>query len=284
MKNLLGLYEKALPKELDWLERLTAVKSLGFDFLEISVDETDERLNRLFWSKQEKRQLWQAVNKTGIPIKSMCFSGHRRYPLGSRKKEVRERALYLMEKALEFAGCFGIRVIQMAGYDVYYEEPGEDTKQYFIEGLKTSAALAERHQIMLGMEIMDTSFLNSITKYMVYDREIDSPWLGVYPDIGNLSAWNNDVPAELKLGRNRLVGVHVKETKKVSETFGGQFRDVLFGEGTVDFDEAFTALKEMSYTGPFLLEMWGDSMENPYEEITRSRQFVLDKMQAGGYR
>ena len=52
--HLLGLYEKALPPELTWEERLRAVKELGFDYLEISVDEKDERLARLDWTQTER--------------------------------------------------------------------------------------------------------------------------------------------------------------------------------------------------------------------------------------
>lgn len=33
-----------------WPERLVLAKSCGFDFVEMSVDETDERLSRLDWS------------------------------------------------------------------------------------------------------------------------------------------------------------------------------------------------------------------------------------------
>jgi L-ribulose-5-phosphate 3-epimerase UlaE len=40
-ENLIGLYEKALPKQLNWEERLSAAKDAGFDFMEISIDETD---------------------------------------------------------------------------------------------------------------------------------------------------------------------------------------------------------------------------------------------------
>ena len=34
----LGLYEKAMPKELSWREKLTAAKEAGYDFVEISID------------------------------------------------------------------------------------------------------------------------------------------------------------------------------------------------------------------------------------------------------
>jgi hypothetical protein len=46
----LGIYEKALAKDLSWPERLVLAKSCGFDFVEMSVDETDERLSRLDWT------------------------------------------------------------------------------------------------------------------------------------------------------------------------------------------------------------------------------------------
>ena len=59
--HLLGLYEKALPPELGWEERLRAVKELGFDYLEISIDETDERLSRLDWTKEERRELTRVL-------------------------------------------------------------------------------------------------------------------------------------------------------------------------------------------------------------------------------
>ena len=39
-KHLLGIYEKALDAEDDWYQRMAKVKELGFDFMEISIDET----------------------------------------------------------------------------------------------------------------------------------------------------------------------------------------------------------------------------------------------------
>ena len=49
----IGIYEKALPKNISWEERIKLVKECGYDFMEISIDETDERLARLEYSKEE---------------------------------------------------------------------------------------------------------------------------------------------------------------------------------------------------------------------------------------
>ena len=37
----LGLYEKAMPSDLTWKEKLETAKAAGYDFVEISIDETD---------------------------------------------------------------------------------------------------------------------------------------------------------------------------------------------------------------------------------------------------
>ena len=42
-KFRLGLYEKAMPNNFSWEEKLVNAKQAGFDFVEISVDETDEK-------------------------------------------------------------------------------------------------------------------------------------------------------------------------------------------------------------------------------------------------
>lgn len=79
----LGIYEKALPKGITWLQRLQMAKKLGFDFVEMSIDETDERLARLEWTKEERREVVEAMYESGLRIFSICLSGHRRYPFGS---------------------------------------------------------------------------------------------------------------------------------------------------------------------------------------------------------
>ena len=65
----LGIYEKALAKDLSWPERLVLAKSCGFDFVEMSVDETDERLSRLDWSATQRASLVTAMLETGVAVR-----------------------------------------------------------------------------------------------------------------------------------------------------------------------------------------------------------------------
>jgi L-ribulose-5-phosphate 3-epimerase len=279
----LGIYEKALPHALDWRGRLDAAGRLGFDFVEMSVDETDERLSRLQWSLPERKAFREAVADSGVGVPSMCLSGHRRFPLGSRDPAVRQRADCIMRDAIHLAVDLGIRTIQLAGYDVYYEEGGEDTRAMFVDGLRRALELAARENVMLAMEIMDHPLQSSIVKFLNLRAALSSPWFAVYPDLGNLSAWGNDVAGELELGMDRIVALHLKDTLAVTPDFPGKFKEVPFGTGCVDFAAAFRTLERLRYRGPFLVEMWTGKAGDPYEEIARSRDWLLAKMIEGGY-
>src|SRR5512147_347733 len=120
-KMPVGLYEKALPASLSWEERLAAAGQAGYDFIEISIDESDERLSRLDWSTSKRAALRQDIANTGVRIMTMCLSGHRKYPLGSHTPEIRQKGLEILYKAIDFAGDIGLRVVQVMGYDVFYE-------------------------------------------------------------------------------------------------------------------------------------------------------------------
>lgn len=283
MKNLIGIYEKALPRNLGWPERFAAAREAGYDFLEISVDETPERMARLDWTASERMAFYRASREAGVMVPSMCLSGHRKIPFGSADADVRTQADTFMHKAISFAADTGIRVIQLAGYDVYYEPSTAESRARYLEGMQRALEIAARHQVMLALEIMDTTFLNSITKYLALKQQLPSPWFAVYPDIGNLTAWGNDVAAELAAGIHHIVGVHVKESKPVGPGSAGAFRDVPFGEGTVDFVHCFKTLHELNYTGPFLVEMWTEKSADPLLEIRKARHWVGERLQAGGY-
>ncbi|MGV6989089.1 L-ribulose-5-phosphate 3-epimerase [Testudinibacter sp. P80/BLE/0925] len=282
-KHKLGIYEKALPKNLSWQDRLSIAKSCGFDFVEISIDESDERLARLDWSKAERLEIVQAILETGITIPSMCLSGHRRFPFGSHDEKVRSEAYAIMEKAIQLASDIGIRTIQLAGYDVYYEEQDEGTLQRFSEGMQWAVEKAASAQVMLAVEIMDTPFMNSISKWKQWDQLLASPWFTVYPDVGNLSAWGNDVTKELELGIDRIAAIHLKDTYAVTDTCKGQFRDVPFGEGCVDFVKVFETLRRLNYRGAFLIEMWTEKSDEPIMEIINARRWIETKMKEGNF-
>lgn len=280
-KSPIGIYEKALPDSFTWEEKFRAAKRAGFDYMEISIDESDKRLNRLDMTDGEIENLIGMMKCEGIWFPTMCLSGHRKYPFGSKNEETRKRAMEIMEKAIKLSVKLGIRCIQLATYDVYYEPSDDETKKLFLEGMREAVAMASRAGVILAMEIMDTEFAGTITNAMEFIKEVPSPYFKIYPDIGNLSNFSDDIERELEIGISQTAAVHIKETRP------GVFREVPFGEGQVEFEKIFRKFKELNYTGMFLIEMWADNsisqtIEQAAETIAEAKKFVTEKMQEAG--
>ena len=268
-----GIYEKALSADQTWPEKLETAAKAGYQFIELSVDESEERLARLEWTCGQRRELRGALAEAPASIDTMCLSAHRKYPLGSESKPVRERGLEIMQRAVCLAAELGIRMIQVAGYDVFYEESNERTHAFYEESLRRSAEWARSACVMLALENVDCPFMDSITKGLRFIRGVNSPWLQMYPDIGNLAATGKDVPGELRAGGLHIVGVHVKDTR------AGEFRRVPLGAGGVDFDGAFRALREIDFRGPLTVEMWNEAAPDPEAVITEARRWLGGKME-----
>jgi len=251
----LGLYEKSMPHELTLRRKLEQTRVAGFDFLEVSIDETEEKLSRLWWGAEQRREVMDAIADTGVPIGSMCLSGHRKYPLGSPDIETRRKSLDIMERSIGLACEWGIRIIQLAGYDVYYEQGSEATRGYFYENLRISVEMATKYGVVLAFETMETPFMDTVAKVMHYVNEINSPYLQIYPDLGNMTnaakLYGHNVSDDLLAGRGHIVALHLKET------VSGRYRDLRYGTGHVDFAEGVRAAWRLGVRR-FVGEFWDD--------------------------
>jgi L-ribulose-5-phosphate 3-epimerase len=245
-----GIYEKALPVDLSWEQRLETASSAGYDFVEISIDESEERLARLDWSHSERANLRNAINNTGVQVLTMGVSGLRKFPLGSASIDIREKAVEIFIKAIELASDIGVKIIQVIGYDVFYETSDESTQRWFLEGLRKGAQRAGEIGVMLGLENADAEYVNSVEKVMHLVRKVNSPWFNVYPDMGNLAASGYDPVSQLRLAEGHIVAIHVKDATP------GVYRGVVFESGEVPFKSVFQTLAEIGFWGPMVVEMW----------------------------
>ena len=169
----------------------------------------------------------------------------------------------------------------MAGYDVYYENSDEDTRQFFIENLYKVAEMAAAAGVVLGFETMETEFMNTVKKAMTYVSLVNSPYLNVYPDIGNVTnaakTYGTDMREDLSSGHGHLVAMHLKETVP------GVFREVPFGMGHVDFAAAISKAWSLGVRR-YVTEMWYTGSETWQQDIRSARQMMAELLdgQTGG--
>lgn len=272
IKIPVGVYEKAFPADYSWKQILASAKQAGYDFVEMSIDESSERLERLHWSHSDRAALRKAIFDTGMPIWGMGISAHRKFPLGSASPDIRKQGLSIFQKSIELAADLGVRVIQVMGYDAFYEPSNADTEARYLEGLQTGVGWASAAGVLLALENGDSKLVDSVEKAMRFVKKLNSPWFQVYPDIGNMSAAGYSPLKQLPLTEGHLVGVHVKDTRP------GELRGVLLGQGNVQIQEAFKLLARMGFKGPLVMEMWAslDKTGDPVGSVTQAK-VTLDK-------
>ncbi len=268
-----GLYEKALPGSLSWPKRLELVHEAGYDFVEISIDESDERIERLDWDINKKRALRKAVDDTGIRISTMCLSGLQRYPLGSTYQDLQQKGMEIFEKAIRFALDTGIRVVQVAGYDsAYDEESTEETAENFIRNFERGLKYAAKLGIHLAIENIGYSLMNSLERIMKYVFRYRTPYFTTYADIGNMKAAGLDIRKEFEAARGYISAIHVKDVRE------NEIRRIPFGEGIMDFHAAFRVIRDSGFFGPVLIEMWADNREDAFEAVVEAKKFITRRM------
>lgn len=275
-KYEIGLYEKAMRNELSWREKLQCTKECGYDYLEISIDATDEKINRIFMDKHEKKIIMEAVFDTGIPIGSMSVSALTKYALGDPSEEIRNKAMQIAEKSMELASDLGVRTVMIPGYDIYFGESTVETKKFFFENVKKIAEIAEREGILVGFETMENDFMNTTGKAVQYVNMVDSAYLKIYPDAGNITnaavANKHDVCEDLSLGKGKLIALHLKETKP------GVFREVPFLTGHVEFKKIIDTAWKMGVRR-YVTELWDVGKEEWKADIcfaNQSMRAILD--------
>ena len=276
----LGLYEKALPADLTWKDKLQAAKIAGYDYVEISIDESEEKIARLNISQEERLDLIKTMYEVGVPLGSMCVSALTKYSLGHPDYEMRQRGMKILKGCLQLASDLGIRYVMIPGYDIYYGTSTLETKKMYSQNIKKAADLAAGYGVQIGFETMENEFMNTVEKAMKYVTIANSHYVKIYPDIGNLTnaavLYQHDVIEDLMLGKDNIIAMHLKETKP------GHYREIPYGEGHVNFKAAIHAAWQLGVRR-FVTEFWYLGEKHYQDQLNHTRQYfaqLLEEEQA----
>ena len=273
----LGIYEKALQWNGSWDDLFAQAARGGFAFVDISVDETPEREARLAWTPAQRAAVREAAERSGVALGGPGPPAHRRIAPGTSDPAMRARAREVLVEGIDLCVDLHIPVLQLAGYFAYYEEqPDANARQWYVDCLRYGTEYAARRGIALGIENVDGTDIVSISAAMEVVDEIGSPWLQLYPDIGNIAEQGKPITAELRRGAGHMLAMHAKDVRR------GEPRRVPMGEGIVDWDEAFAELARQNWSGRLMIEMWNDDADDSAERSAVARRFIEGRLAAAG--
>ena len=142
--------------------------------------------------------------------------------------------------------------------------------------LSDAVPLAARLGVVMGIENVDGEDVTSITKAVELVESVGSPYLQVYPDLGNIAEQGLDPATELAAGRGHMVAMHAKDVRR------GEPRRVDMGTGIVDWDQSFRLLADQHWSGRLMIEMWNDDAPDSVDKCVVAREFIEAKATGAG--
>jgi len=259
------VYEKAMPAGTPIQESLRLAREHGFRGIEISIDSSQEKLDRLNWPREALDEIKVAAKSHKSLIGSITLSCHRDFPLGTPDAETRRASLDMGYRAMKIASDLEIPMIQIAGYFAQRHNRDAHARSRFIECLDSLAVRAQELGILLALENVDGTDVVSAADAISIVKAIDRPSLRLYVDPGNFAANGLEVVNEMSQAMPFVSAIQLKDTRI------GEFRRVPFGEGVVPFGEMFKEFWDELETLPVSIEVWNSS--NGEEELRSASEW-----------
>jgi len=211
--------------------QLAKLKELGFDGVEgVSPGIAD------------KAAYMDMIRASGMPVHGVVDMVHWKQRLSSPDASVRAAGQKALEQAVidskEFGGS---SVLLVPGKVSGPDETHDHVWQRSIAEIRKTLPLASKLGIHILIENVWNGFCETPELLCRYIDEINSPWVGVYFDIGNVQKFSPAHECIRKLGK-RIVKLDVKD-------WGVKNGFCKLGEGDVDWPEVRKALKEIGFSG-----------------------------------
>ena len=268
---------------------LPLVRSMGFDGVEVGVDEAG--------SEATARELADELHDAGLDIVCVRAGGALNHPLAGAKARLR------LERAIRYAAWTGASVVNTAMVSPAtdptgpgHERRGETvsqgasrtaTEHDFLgtaEHLRHYGELAASLSVSISIEVHQGSIADNSTATLHLLDLVGLPNVGANPDLGNIY-WQYEYPEETPEAAiaalapranywhcKNLQRLHIPELKR------SFFQRVPLPDGDIDYRFAIAAMLEAGYSGYVAVEgaQLGDQLSQDRRGLEYVRRILAD--------
>lgn len=265
MTLLKGMNVWTLPAGLTIEEQFALTKDAGFDTIELNLSESQPQDNivskdlalndsptlTLDVTEEELAAIKVLSEKYELPITSISTSLHWNYSLTDHDETTRQKGIAIVKKMIDVCKALGGDTVLVVPGLVKQTESYDDCYDRALTALKELAPYAEANEIYIGIENVWNKFLLSPLETRDFIDKIDSPFVGMYFDAGNVLQFGFPEQWVRILG-NRIKKIHVKDFNTgIGNIYG--FTTLL--NGSLNWKNLVEAIHEIGYTGPLTCEL-----------------------------
>lgn len=221
------------------LEKFELCRELGFDGMELEAP-----------SRHNLTEVLAASEATGMPVHGTVGQKHWQVRLSSPDAAVRDEARDDLLTGLAETKAYGGDSILLVPGAVHGEnETHDDVWRRSIDEIRQVLPTASKLGVRVLIENVWNGFCETPEQLRDYIDEINSPWVGVYFDIGNVQKFSPSEDWIHVLGE-RIVKLDVKD-------WGKENGFCKIGDGDVNWSAVREALADNRYTGWCTAEVQG---------------------------
>lgn len=252
MENMNKLGMNLFPWTVTMNENLSAtlafLKSLGFDFVETPINDTN-------LSKWEN--IGRTIRALGLNVQA-CTILPAELSLISPEEPVRQAGIDYLKGVIDATAALGARILMgpfFAGFKTFTGTSATEQEwNWSVDAMRILAEHAQLRDVTLAVEYLNRFEIYLITcaeELVRYIEAVDHPNCRAAFDTFHANIEEKSMTEAIKALAPYLVHIQISENDRSTP-----------GKGHIHFDEVFTALNNINYTGPIAIEAFG---QNPPE-------------------
>ena len=273
----IGVSFYTFDQQVDYAEAIEQSAKAGYDGVEFVLSETGQ-LN-MKSSDEEILALRKMAYEHGLEVCSVGAWNLWEFNLVNDDPKISGYAADIIKKQIDIAQACGADTILcipgwvgtpfapgIVPYDVAY-----DRARHILSGL---APYAEAAKVYIGVENVGNGLLLSPLEMRSFVDEIDSDYMGVYFDLGNI-LYSAGYPDQwIRILGSRIKKLHFDDFRCDVGGMGG-FVDLF--EGDVDYEAVMSAIKDVGYDDWATVEFLPNYRRFPYQSIINAR-YSMDRI------
>jgi D-psicose/D-tagatose/L-ribulose 3-epimerase len=230
------------------------VKSMGFDILEISIENPDLVDVNAVKEILKENQLDGIICGAFGPDRNICSIDT------GIQENARKYILWLIKAAAQLGSETVCGPMYSAVGKDHIEDPAERQKEWqrAVSGIKEMAEVARKKGIKLALEPLnrfETDMINVVSQGLKFIEETGMDNVGLHLDSFHMHLEEKDSADAIRRAGKKIFHFHACENDRGVP-----------GTGQVRWNEIAKALKEMDYPGPVVIESFTDQVK----EIARA--------------
>jgi L-ribulose-5-phosphate 3-epimerase len=251
MKKSIG--DNMIPKGWSFEQGLELTKRAGFDGIELWIG--DVPWFQMNTTDAQVRELRRRVENAGLVVSNVSTGLHWDVPLSARDPKLRAQAIRIVERQIETAQLLGTDAILVVNGLVTEEVPYNEVYKRSLDAMLQLAPVAAKAKVKIGCENCNSEqrFLISPREFWTFLNEVNSPFVGIHLDVGNIHD-TGFAEQWIEMHGPRITRIHLKDVLKKRGRCGETVYTSLF-IGDNNWPAIRAALTKVNFDGWLIAEM-----------------------------